>query len=124
MAHTSVGRHGRYFSAALFVLSASLHLHSVCGSFMESSSCKLGTHPPQRSQSHSLCLYTLGEAEQLRTLPLLPITHRQTPQDEILAEVPDDGRRGWAGRKAHMLLRRCSCPHGHLTSAGSTFGTA
>lgn len=86
MAHTSVGRHGRHFSAALLVLSASPLLRSVRGSF------------PSHTDKH--------------------------PGLSFLAEVPNDGHRGRAGREAHMLLRCCQCPPGHFVLAGSIPGTA
>lgn len=54
----------------------------------------------------SLHIYS-REAEQLQILSFLPIAGCQTSQPSFSAEVPNDSHRGWAGRKAHMLLQHC-----------------
>lgn len=80
-------------------------------------SCRRGTDPLQLSQVSVYMPW--GNENNSKPCLSFPSHTDKHPGPSFLPEVPNGGHRGWAERKAHMLLHCCQCPHGHLTQAGS-----
>lgn len=84
-------------------------------------SCRGGTDPLQLSQVFAYTPW--GNGNNFKPCLSFSLHADEHPGPGSLPEVPNGGHRGWAGRKAHVLLHCCQCPHGHLAQAGSTPGT-